>query len=221
MNTIDTTLLHHLVLPETEAEKHPTLILLHGRGADEEDLLGLSEYLDKRLLLISARALFPFPYGGGYTWYDVGTVGDPDPAMFRTSYDALSRFMDDILGAYPVDRRQVFLLGFSMGTVMSYALSLTRPSLFRGVIANSGYIPEGTHLAFQWNALKGVNFWIAHGTNDPVIPIQFGRRAQQLLEQAGAKFVYHEYPIAHQISEESLADAATWLTEQLDTKGKV
>ncbi len=217
MKTIDTSLVHRVVPPDRAAAEHPALILLHGRGADEEDLLGLSEYLDERLLLISARAPYPFAYGGGYTWYDAGTMGEPDPAMFRTSYDALSRFVDDVLAGYPVDANRVFLLGFSMGTVMSYAISLTRPALFRGVIANSGYVPEGTDLVFRWDSISSVDFFIAHGVHDPVIPVQFARRAQQLFGEAHASFVYHEYPMEHQISGESLADAAAWLSERLNS----
>ena len=218
MNTIDSSLFHHVVQPEPMSPgPHPTLILLHGRGADEEDLLGLSEYLDNRLLLISPRAPFPFSVGGGYTWYDAGTLGEPDPAMFRTSYDALCTFLDDILRSYPVDPARLFLLGFSMGTVMSYALALTRPSLFRGVVANSGYVPEGTHLALQWENLTRTEFFIAHGTADPVIPVSFGRRARTMFEHAGASYLYREYPMAHQIGEESLADAAAWLSERLNT----
>jgi len=216
MNTIGTTLVHQLILPEKAKEKNPTLILLHGRGADEEDLLGLSDYLDERLLLISVRAPFPFTYGGGYTWYDVGTTADPDPAMFHKSYGALSRFLDDILAGYPVDRAKVFLLGFSMGTVMAYAISLTRPTLCRGVIANSGYVPEGTDLVFQWDVLASIDYFVAHGVIDPVIPVQFGRRAKELLEKAGANLEYHEYPMAHQISEASLSDAAGWLKRRLN-----
>ena len=195
---------------------HPTLILLHGRGADEEDLLGLSSYLDQRLLLLSVQAPFPFSFGGGYTWYEFDAVGTPDPTMFMSSHEKLRIFIDDALSGYPVDRSNVFLLGFSMGTVMSYALALTLPALFRGVVANSGYIPERTPLNFRWNELKGLDFFVAHGSADPVIPVSFGRRAKELLETHGAHFTYKEYPMAHQISEESLADGAAWLTQHLN-----
>jgi phospholipase/carboxylesterase len=216
MKPIETSLDHHVLLPENSpAVMHPALIMLHGRGADEEDLLGLSERLDRRLLIISARAPFPYPYGG-FTWYDVGTVGQPEPAMFKTSYDALTTFVRDVLVGYPVDRQKVFLLGFSMGTVMSFALSLTQPALFRGVIANSGYVPENTHLTLKWNELSGIEHFIAHGIQDPVIPVSFGRRTRQLFENARAVFTYREYAMAHQISEESLADLSAWLSQRLD-----
>jgi phospholipase/carboxylesterase len=201
---------------DAKASLHPTLILLHGRGADEEDLLGLSSYLDKRFLILSVRAPYPFEYSGGLTWYDIDEVGTPEPAMFKSSYDKLSAFVSDALARYPIDKKQLYLLGFSMGTVMSYALTLTQPGLFRGVVANSGYVAEGTHLRYQWNQLGNVEFFVTHGTQDPVIPVHIARKAKGLLETAHARFYYKEYPMGHQISEESLQDLSIWLTQRLD-----
>lgn len=212
MSEVPTTLEHRVLLPEGAHErKHPTLVMLHGRGADEEDLIPLAERYDPALLVLSVRAPFPFPGGGGYTWYDAGRVGTPDPEMFRRSYDGLSRFLDEALLAYPVDPERLFLLGFSMGSVMSYALSLTRPELFRGVIAHSGYLPEGTHLSFRWGDLGTLSFFVAHGTMDPVIPVELARRAKRLFEESGARLTYREYGIGHEINEESLGDSALFL----------
>ncbi|HZY09637.1 MAG TPA: phospholipase, partial [Bacteroidota bacterium] len=101
-----------------------------------------------------------------------------------------------------------------------YALALTKPTEVAGVVANSGYIPEETDLQFQWDALNGTPFFVSHGLHDPVIPVQFGRRARFLLEQAHVDLTYHEYPIGHQISEESLRDMSAWLTEKLNNKIK-
>lgn len=191
--------------------------MLHGRGADEEDLAGLASYLDDRLLILTVRAPFAFPYAGGYTWYDADTVGRPEPTMFRSSYDKLTTFIKDALDAHPVDQSRIFLLGFSMGAVMAYSLALTSPQMFRGVVANSGYIPEGTHLTFRLNDIGKIEFFIAHGTLDPVIPVTMARRAKELLLNANASLTYKEYPMAHQISEESLADFSFWIKQRLDT----
>lgn len=216
MKRILTTLEHRILLPEhSPAHRHPTLLLLHGRGADEEDLIGLSQYFDPRLLILSARAPYPFP-NGGYTWYDIGAVGEPQPTMFRLSYDRLSQFIDDALVKYPVDPARVYLFGFSMGTVMACAIAFTRPTLFHGVVANSGYIPEGTHLSFQWNRLEGIEIFLAHGTQDPVIPIDFARRARQILEASNAHVTYREYPMGHEISQESLQDSVAFVQRLLE-----
>jgi len=213
--------LHHIALePEGEASgPHPTMIMVHGRGSDEEDLPGIASRFDRRLLILSVRAPFPFAYGGGYTWYDVGTVGSPEPAMFRESHDRLSQFVDEALREYPVDPTRLFLLGFSMGTVMSLALGLSRPGLVRGVSANSGYVAEGTHLNYRWNELAGTSFFIAHGTLDPVIPVAMARRARELFAASNAPHVFREYPMAHQISDDSLTDIAGWLQPLLGQPG--
>lgn len=215
MKTIDTSLAHRILIPSGEGP-HAGLILLHGRGADENDLLGLSEYFSDNLFVMSVRAPFPFPYGGGYTWYDVGQVGTPEPGMFKTSFEKLIQFVDDAVKHYPVDARNLFLLGFSMGTVMSFALALTHPSRFRGVSANSGYIPEGTHLTFQWHDLSGLHVLITHGQQDPVIPVDFARRARQLFSHSNAHVTYREYQAAHHLSDESLSDIAAWMNDLIE-----
>jgi len=212
-------LAHRLLKPEAGgAGPHPTLIMLHGRGADEEDLIGLAEAFDPALMILSARAPFPFPEGGGFTWYDAGRIGTPEPAMFRKSFGLLAQFVDQALRVYPVDPREVYLLGFSMGTVMSYALALTRPGFFRGVIANSGYVPEGTHLDFPWSEAHRTPFFIAHGTADPVIPVVMARRAKKLFDDAAGDVEYREYAMAHEISRESLADGAAFLARLREKK---
>ena len=212
--------LYHRVLPPVtpSGDTSPTLIMLHGRGADEEDLLGLASYYDRRLMIVSVRAPFPFSPEGGYTWYDLGIVGAPEPEKFRSSYEKLVQLVDDVLAQYPVDRQRVYLLGFSMGTVMAYALSLTRPGLFRGVLAHSGYVPDGTALPFRWQELGHLHYFIAHGTEDPVIPVDFARHARELFSASNAIVDYREYPIGHQISEESLQDSAAFLNGLLGRK---
>lgn len=211
MKPIDSTLVHRIAPPEVPlAEPYPTLFLLHGLGADEEDLVGLSSFLDDRFLLISVRAPFAYTYSG-YTWYQMDGLGTPEPISFDESYSRLSTFLDDALRAYPIDPKRMFLFGFSMGTVMSLSMALTRPELFRGVVANSGYLAEGTHLTYRWNALSHLDFFIAHGTSDPVVPIAYGRHVQEMFKHSNARFVYREYPMGHQISEESLDDIVEWM----------
>ncbi len=217
MRLINTSLTHQIApFNETQAGLHPTLILLHGRGANEDDLLSLVPYLSPHFLCIAARAPFSFPRGG-YTWYDLQEIGSPDIVQFMESYDRLGRFLDDIQKSYPVDPQRTFLLGFSMGTVMAYSLALTKPEKIKGVVAHSGYIPESTSLQFQWGDLTRTSFFVAHGIYDPVIPIIFGRKANELLAKSNAPLVYREYPIQHQISDESLRDLSEWLAKHLES----
>ncbi len=217
MKTIPTTLTHRALPPERKsAALPPLLIFLHGRGADEEDLLGLAPTLDERLFLVSARAPFPFEYGG-FTWYDAGATGTPEPVRFRESADRLHQFLLDVRAGYPVDPSHVFLFGFSMGCVMSFAMGLSAPGLVRGVSANSGYVPEGTHLVFRWQELQHVEFFVTHGTLDPVVPVALGRRSEKLLQGSNATFTYREYPAGHELTPEGLQETAVWLTRLIDT----
>lgn len=218
MNTIQSTLFHKIIPPRNSLSKtSPALVFLHGRGSNEDDLLSLNEFLDDRFFFISVRAPYPFQYSGGYTWYDVPEIGKPEPKMFTESYNRLVQFHDDIVKGYPIDQRKIFYFGFSMGTIMSFALSLSKPELVRGVVANGGYIPEDSNLKFHWDKLKNTSFFVAHGIYDSVISIKFAHRAKYLLEQAGADLTYREYSMGHQISEESLNDISQWLTNKLDS----
>lgn len=214
---INTTLTHKIIPPRVETnQKHPCLILLHGRGADENDLLGLAEYLDPRLLIISVRAPLPFDYGFGYTWFEMLENFQPELASLKESHDKLTSFVDDIVKHYPIDPNKIFLLGFSMGTVMGYLLLLTRPENISGLIANSGYFSDKIELPMELKPLNHNSIFISHGTHDPVIPIYIGKKAKEFFSKHNIDLTYKEYPMAHEISNESLNDFSIWLTQQLD-----
>ncbi len=205
------------------AEKSPVLILLHGRGADENDLLGLAPELDERLMLFSVRAPFQFPFGG-FTWFDLDEQGNADPKMFMESYNHLFTFVDEIAAQHASDPKlemapkatKIFLMGFSMGTIMAYAMALTQPERFAGVVAQSGFMREILGLELKWNALQHCPFIITHGTQDTVIPVNWARKTRDMFAAKGnADVVYKEYPMGHQISDASLADVSQWLAERI------
>jgi phospholipase/carboxylesterase len=217
MKPITSSLFHRVLPPATSsASRHPTIIYLHGLGADEEDLLGLSGHLDERFMSISVRAPYPYEFGG-YAWYEILEMGKPEHTMFKTSFEKLTQFVHDALAHYPIDPERLFLLGFSMGTVMSYTLTLTQPQTFAGVVANSGYLAEETYLDYKWKDVAGRDIIITHGLHDPIIPVQAAQRARLLLENAHARVTYKEYEMAHQIGNESLADVNAWLNQRLAT----
>jgi phospholipase/carboxylesterase len=210
MKPLATSLTHRILPPkEPTTALHPTILMLHGRGSDEEDLLGIAPSFDRRFQIVSARAPYPFPYGG-YTWYEVGEVGTPEPTMFRKSYESLVTFMTDILKGYSIDPRRLILFGFSMGTVMSFSLALTHPDKIRGVAGNSGYVPEGTFLKYRWKEMGTTDVLITHGVQDTVIPISMARRARELFAGSNASVSYHEYSAAHHLTDESLSDIVSW-----------
>ena len=190
------------------------LVLHHGRGADENDLLPLGDVLDpqRRLHVVMPRAPLKLPGWPGYHWYIVPRVGYPDPATFYDAYAALAVFHNELWERTGIAPERTVLAGFSMGSVMSYALGLgaDRPAP-AGIMAFSGFVPvvEGWEPALS--ARSGERVFVAHGRNDPIIEVDLARRARALLEGAGLDVEYHESDAVHQIDPAHIPDAIRWI----------
>jgi phospholipase/carboxylesterase len=204
------------------AEPAGLLILHHGRGADELDLLGLADALDpaRRLHVAAPRGPLRLPGWPGYHWYQVPRVGYPDPATFRAAYEDLAAFHDSLWERTGIEPARTVLGGFSMGSVMSYALGLgqRRPPP-AGILAFSGFIPvvEGWRPSFADRT--AVHAFIAHGRRDPVIEVGFARRAREELQAAGLDVSYHESDVAHHIDPAHVLLASAWLESALGVGG--
>jgi phospholipase/carboxylesterase len=189
------------------------LVLLHGRGADELDLQPLVDALDpqRRLVGITPRAPLQLPPGGNH-WYVVPRVGYPDPDTFRASLELLSTWLGGLPAKTGVPLERTVIGGFSQGAVMSYALALgqDRPGP-AGLLALSGFIPtvDGFTLDLENRARFPVA--IGHGAYDPVISVEFGRAAHELLEEAGLAVLWRESPIDHTIDPRFVSDLRGWL----------
>jgi phospholipase/carboxylesterase len=213
-------LVHRVVTPRAHSERPPLLVLLHGIGADEEDLLALAEHLDPRFLVISARA----PHEAepmGYRWYAIdwtATLPRGDPEEIAASRDLLARFVEEATAAHGADPARVFLFGFSQGAIMSLAVLLARPDLVRGVVAHSGRLSRLPGPEPEPEALSNAEVLILHGAEDDVVPAAQGRKAYEVLAPLlAARVAYRAFDgLGHGISEESLAEAARWLTTRLD-----
>ncbi len=200
------------VTRDAAGEAEGALVLFHGRGADEHDLHSLLDALDpeRRLLGITPRGPLSLPPGGAH-WYAIRELGYPDPGTFLPTYERLGEWLDGL--GLPWER--TILGGFSLVAVMSYAFALgkgrPRPA---GVIALSGFVPtvEGLELDLEGPLPR---FAIGHGAFDPVIEVEWGRRARALLEQAGADVVYRESPLPHAIDPRFLLELRPWLDETL------
>ena len=203
-----------LVYRERPAAGDPAglLILHHGRGADEGDLLGLADVLDpqRRLHVVTPRA--PLAIGGGYHWYVVPRVGYPDHDTFHAAYAALAAFHDALWERTGIAPGATVLGGFSMGSVMSYALGLSgaRP-VPAGVLAFSGFVPTVAGWQPDPASRPGLGVFVAHGRRDPIMDVQFARRARELLEGAGLPVEYHESDAAHHIDPAHVPAAVGWL----------
>jgi phospholipase/carboxylesterase len=194
------------------------LVLHHGRGTDEGDLLRLADHLDpaRRLRVVTPRAPLTLEGSPGYHWYLVPRVGYPDPDTFYAARAALAELHDRLWEETGVEPAQTVLGGFSMGSVMSYAMALggERPAV-AGVLAFSGFVPTVEGWEPSLADRQGTRAFIAHGRRDPVIEVGFGQRARDLLEAGGLDVTYRESDIGHQIDPAHLSEAAGWLGETL------
>jgi phospholipase/carboxylesterase len=188
------------------------LLLLHGRGADEHDLFPLVDFLDpdRRLLGITPRAPLSLPPGGAH-WYAFREVGSPDPDTFRATFPRLAGWFDALVAQLGLPMERTAIGGFSQGAVMSYALALgpsrPRPA---ALLALSGFMPSVEGFELDLESLPG-HVAIGHGVLDPIIGVEWGRRARASLERAGAKPLYREYPLGHSIDPSFLRELVPWL----------
>lgn len=211
----------HLTRPPTVhvAGPPPLLLLLHGVGSHEGDLMGLAPYLDGRAFVVSARA--PFTLAPGmYAWFQVQL--DPrnpviNPEQAETSRQILIRFLDEVTAAYGTDPRRVYLIGFSQGAIMSLSILLTRPDTVAGVVAMSGRIlPEVLPKMALPEAMRSIPVLVIHGQHDPVLLIDHGHAIRDRLATLPVDLTYREYAMGHEVTPESLADVVTWLRDRLD-----
>jgi phospholipase/carboxylesterase len=201
-----------------EGEPQGLLVLHHGRGSDEQDLIGLAPVFDPagRLHVVAPRAPLRLAGSPGYHWYLVPRVGYPDLDSFRAAYAELAAFHDSLWERTGIGPERTVLGGFSMGTVMSYALGLggDRPAP-AGILAISGFIPtvEGWQPSLSDRVDTAV--LIAHGRQDPVIPVAFARQAHEVLEQAGFGVDYRESDAAHNVDPGDIPRIVAWLGNTL------
>ena len=185
----------HLRERPAAGEPQGTLVLLHGRGADEHDLYPLLDALDpeRRLHGITPRGPLSLPPGGAH-WYRLGGIPTPDADTFWPSFELLAGVLDGL-------QEPLVLGGFSQGAVMSWALTLGRGAAKRpeAIVALSGFMPRVDGLELDLTGLEDFPAAIGHGAYDDIIPVEFSREARSLLETAGASVLYREYPLPHTI----------------------
>jgi phospholipase/carboxylesterase len=209
-----------LIYQERPASGDPEglLVLHHGRGADEHDLLSLGDVLDPQHRLHVATPRAPLQLSGwpGYHWYVVPRVGYPDPDTFHAAYRELASFHDELWERTGVTPDRTVLGGFSMGSVMSYSLGLgaDRPAP-AGILAFSGFIPVVEGWKPQLEDRQGTRAFIAHGRNDPIMAVDFARQARDLLQSGGLDVDYHESDAAHHIDPAHVPAAVDWVASTL------
>jgi phospholipase/carboxylesterase len=195
------------------------LVLFHGRGTSEHDLVPLLDMLDpaRRLVGVTPRGPLSLPPGGAH-WYAVARIGFPDHDTFHATYGVLTEWLDAVLAQEGVPMARTVLGGFSQGAVMSYALGLgaARPAP-AGIVALSGFIPTVEGLELDLAGRSGLPVAVGHGEYDPIIGVEWGRDARERLTEAGVDLTYREYPLPHAVDPGFLDDLSRdWLPSVLE-----
>lgn len=205
--------------PSIESENPPAIFMFHGYGSNEEDLFSFAPELPTEAIIFSVQApykLEPF----GHAWYAInfdaeyGKWSDDEQAI--TSREKIVAFIDEASKAYNFDVNNVTLLGFSQGTILSYAVALSYPEKIKNVIALSGYINQGILIDdYQAKDHSLLNIYASHGQVDQVIPLEWAQKSPPILEELGINFKYEEFPIGHGVSQQNFYSFRDWLIKQL------
>ncbi|RSK38735.1 alpha/beta hydrolase [Mangrovimonas spongiae] len=211
--------LHHITRPSALKENAPLLIMFHGYGSDENDLFSFASELPEELFIISVRAPYPLqPYGNA--WYAINFDAEKgkwsDDEQAKESRDLIATFIDEACNKYPVNKNNITLLGFSQGTILSYAVALTYPEKVKQVIALSGYIntniiPE----SITDKDYSHLNFYCSHGSVDQVIPVEWARQSPKILDSLHIKYQYSEFPVGHGVAPTNFYEFKEWLSDKL------
>ncbi|WP_457610249.1 alpha/beta hydrolase [Lutibacter sp.] len=205
--------------PNTQSNNTSLLILLHGYGSNEEDLFSFATELPENLLIVSARA--PQSLGfGSYAWYTINFTADQgkfsDIPEAIEARDKIATFINEIQERYHIPPNKTFLLGFSQGTILSYAVALNYPEKVQKIIALSGYInPELLPEDINEKNYTDLDFFISHGNVDQVIPVEWAKKAPEFLNTLKIINSYREYPVGHGVAPQNFFDFKKWIEERL------
>lgn len=207
--------LTHRTRPSNLEKEAPLLLMLHGYGSDENDLFSFAGELPDKYFVVSARApkaMQPF----GNAWYEIdfeadgGKFSNIEQAV--ESRKLLTDFIGELEKHYPIKTSEHTLFGFSQGSILSYAVGLSQPEKFKQIVAMSGYIDEKMYAPdYRKNDFSNLRVFASHGTQDPVIPIEWARKNQPFLNELGIENIYEEFPIGHGINPQGFQELLKWL----------
>ena len=213
-------LIHTIYEPSGDGP-HPTILTLHGRGANALDLLGLAPYIcGGKFLMICPQGPLETPIGpgaSGYAWYPMSMGGPPDVGAILSSREKLQQFLDACLKRYPIDGKKLVVLGFSQGGVMAYSLALSNPERFAGLAVLSSWLPQELipRLSISNDAVQSLPTIVQHGSQDQMIEIQRAKDSVERLRALRVPLTYRDYDMGHEITPRSLTDLSAWLEEKI------
>ena len=210
----------HAIFEPSGDGPHPTIIALHGWGANAQDLLGLAPHLcDGRFLVICPQGPLEVPLGPtavGYGWFPLTMGGPANVPAILSARDQLRAFLDSALKRYPMDRRKSVVLGFSQGGVLCYGLALSQPERFAAFVALSSWLSNELVAVFSTKETIGLPpALVQHGSADDLIQVERARESVESLRTLRAPVTYREYDMGHEIIPQSLADLSAWLEEKV------
>jgi len=217
MQTKKLSLYHIIKAPKVATEKSPVIILFHGYGSNEEDLFSFAAELPDTLFIVSVRAPRDLP-PYGYSWYDINyttteKISNDEQAI--ESREAVANFIDEVVENYPVDKNNVTLLGFSQGTILSYAVAFTYPEKVKNIIALSGYLNHNIFELKEDKNYQHLDFYCSHGSVDQVIPIEAARLITPFMEANDLQHVYEEFPVGHGVAPQNFYSLKAWLEKRI------
>lgn len=201
-------------IPKDARDGAPLVVLLHGRGSDERDLMGLAPYLPAEAVVVAPRAPFAaaaWGYGPGWAWYRFLEGDRPEPETFETSQGALREFLEQLPEHLPVSPGPLVLGGFSQGGTMSLAHALRHPGDVPMVLNFSGFLADHPGVRLAPETVLGTRFFWGHGTQDPNIPFALAQKGRAALRAVGAELEARDYRMGHSIAPEELRDAVEWM----------
>lgn len=192
--------------------------MLHGFGSDENDLFSFANELPEKYTIISLKAPIRMePYGNA--WYNIyfddsqGKFSDDEQAI--ASRDLIAECIDEVIEKYKVDGDKVTLLGFSQGTILSFAVALSYPEKVKNVIGLSGYInKEILKKNYENNDFSNLSVYASHGSVDQVIPVEWARKTEPFLKNLNIDCVYSEYPVGHGVAPQNFQNLKEWLSKK-------
>jgi phospholipase/carboxylesterase len=201
--------------PKKILDKNPLLLLLHGYGSNEEDLFSFASELPDEYYVVSVRAPYDMMYGS-YAWYAINFDADEkkfsDSEQAKESRDLIVNFIDELIAEFPIDEKDITLIGFSQGCILSYAVAVSYPKKVQRVVAMSGYFnAEIAKDNFEQNDFSNLKIFASHGSVDQVVPVDWARKAAPALQKLGVTIVYKEYPVGHGVAPQNFFDFKNWL----------
>jgi phospholipase/carboxylesterase len=194
--------------------KYPVVFLLHGKGSNENNMLGLVSPLADDFILIGIRGNLPL--GTGYQYYDLISLGNPIREMFDDAVKQLEAFIGYATEKYPIEPRKRYVLGFSQGAILAMTLALTMGERLRGIVALNGYVPDFVKNEYPLTSVKDVSVFVSHGEYDSVFPVRIGHETAAYFKDLTPRLFFKLYPTDHGVSEENRLDVLNWLKQDAD-----